>query len=435
MKQKLMKLILPALYALTILPVVIAPLTIYGSPYPSWGVFLYFLAFCLYGWALAVFLPEGVKGIWHLLATLIVPAVLPFVFWPWGADPWWMKAIAAVVAVFGAVSSDRRSVEDLENGLTAGLVVTCVSMYAVSYTVIAVVRFVLEEKMVYLPDTLLGYGLVSFFGGMYLLNWIFTMRMANVRGGTRVPATLRTSNIVMITILTVIALLAANFGTIRDAISRFVRNTLAAIIDFIMNFKWGDSSASQDTAEVENEISGILPAVPGKETPDWLLTAIKFGAILLALAIAGVVLFFLGRAFFRLLRRIFAWLRNWLNTWQSSQKTEYVDEQEDNFSWDRVRQEAGKTLRKITKPFRRVRLEQLPDDRARVRQLYAWTLERLQKKDAYVASETPLETGSRHLKASENGERFIDAYNRARYSEHPVDAADVAAGREVMKKL
>ena len=435
MKEKLLKLILPFQYALTILPVVFAPLALYGGDYPAWGIFLFYLAFCLYGWALAVFLPRRVKGVWHVLLTLLLPLALTMLVWPWGNDPWWFRGIAGMVASVGAMVTDRRCCQDLDVAMTTGSVVTCISLYGVAYAVIYVGRFVMEKAIVVVTDALLPFGLVSFFGGLYLLNWIFTLKMANNRGGTRIPASLRTSNVVMISLLAAVTLFAAYFDTIRQAAGRLIQRVVTAIIAFLTTLGGEGSQQAQESGEaMGDEMMGPL----GQEAatwPQWLQNVLKYFLIVLACAIVLAALYFIGRAVIRLCKRLLERLRRWMDAWQQEQKAEYEDEQEDNFSWDRVREEAKKSIRRMTKPFRRVRLDQLPSDEARVRQIYIWMLERLKKKDGYQSSETPLELGERHLPQTPDKDAFIDAYNRVRFGEYPADAAAVAAGKETLKKL
>ena len=97
---------------------------------------------------------------------------------------------------------------------------------------------------------------------------------------------------------------------------------------------------------------------------------------------------------------------------------------------DDLRRSADRLLRRF-RP--RVRLEELPDDRSRVRMIFRWTLGKLRRQDKYNPARTPAEYLP-HLPAGEAA-RFVDAYNRARFSVHPVTSEDVEAARQAYDGL
>ena len=96
------------------------------------------------------------------------------------------------------------------------------------------------------------------------------------------------------------------------------------------------------------------------------------------------------------------------------------------------RQEWEDRMARLRRRFTpKVRLSDLPDDRARVRMLYQWMLERSARKGEWDASRT----ASEYLADSgSEAKDFAAAYAAARYSEHEVTAEDVARGERVYRK-
>jgi len=164
-----------------------------------------------------------------------------------------------------------------------------------------------------------------------------------------------------------------------------------------------------------------------------------FDIIFMRVMLVIVILLLVAAAIFltwqlvKFIRHLIRRMNGFLNSWEVSNQS-YQDEQEDLMNAAIFRQEMGERIERMKKRFRRKpKLEDMPDDRARVRALYRWMLERSARKGEYNAALTSKEYLSGHF-AGEEGESFSAAYDRARYSEHEAVPEDVRMGENLYRR-
>ena len=150
--------------------------------------------------------------------------------------------------------------------------------------------------------------------------------------------------------------------------------------------------------------------------------------IALGLAALGLICYKLRSLF----RQIKGWIRQKMNHWQMT--AGYEQEEESLMSWAQLKKELGERIRRH-KPRPRPKLEDQPNDRAKVRWLFCRLREQLRRKKHFDSTQTPLELADARFIQDPRVRRLLEDYNEARYSDHPVAPESVSAGLEALRRM
>lgn len=133
-----------------------------------------------------------------------------------------------------------------------------------------------------------------------------------------------------------------------------------------------------------------------------------------------------------LFRQLKGWIRQKMNHWQMT--AGYEQEEESLMSWAQLKKELGERIRRH-KPRPRPKLEDQPNDRAKVRWLFCRLREQLRRKKHFDSTQTPLELADARFIQDPRVRRLLEDYNEARYSDHPVAPESVSAGLEALRRM
>lgn len=173
---------------------------------------------------------------------------------------------------------------------------------------------------------------------------------------------------------------------------------------------------------------GALP--PGESAPFWdILEIVARVATIAALAVLSLYLMYRAA---RQIKRLLVWLKQKLRDTASALGENYVSRTESIFSWEEVKDSAAQRLRQM-RPFRKrqPRWEEM-DDRQRVRRGYRTLMEKHPDVPPSATARQAL-TGHVLVDKDTDGEALADAYDAARYSDQPIDAAQAEAMRKAAR--
>lgn len=132
------------------------------------------------------------------------------------------------------------------------------------------------------------------------------------------------------------------------------------------------------------------------------------------------------------LLRLYRWLQEKIKAYITRTAEDYVDETENIFDPEEVKRLLGEKVKNLltpTKKEKKPRWQDL-DGRGKVRYLYRCFYERHPKLQHLTAREALLEENTISKSVSVP---FAELYDRARYSEHPIDEKDAEKWREKLK--
>ena len=153
-----------------------------------------------------------------------------------------------------------------------------------------------------------------------------------------------------------------------------------------------------------------------------------FMGYLFVAALLALVLYVLIRQLIRLYR----WIREKVRSYMVRAAEDYVDETETIFDPEEVRKLLSKKVKTLLKPAKRekkTRWQDL-DGRGKVRYIYRCFYERHPNSRHLTAREALLDENTISKAISVP---FADLYDRARYSDHPIDEKDAEKWREKFK--
>jgi len=254
-------------------------------------------------------------------------------------------------------------------------------------------------------------------------------------GRTKYPAGARRGNTLIVGLFLGIALIAANITAIRDFARELMISVIAAIISFIdwlgslMGINPGDGSSQSMDSPMD------FGDGPAEKNPFFeMLWQMLLWIIIIGIAVALIYAIFkfakkLGPAIRAFLARLFGSMK--------SQEEAYVDETEDLSKKGGARRDLAAGIRDVLDKLKRpLKFEDMPNNREKVRFTFKQLLGTMSRRDRKVLSSTPYELeNAAERYAKESTRDFIEAYNRARYSDEeiPNEAAEIA--RKINRKL
>lgn len=435
MRERIGKLLLPLLHASLLFVLSVMALRLLGRDGETAVWALLCLAWAAAGYGLAM-TGERIAVAYHAalaLAAGMIPA------WLLMGGAWYVRAAEGVTGAALLLWTDRSACRAWREAVTSRKLIVSVGLMAAVQIVIYLENFFGSGRLYGLTPVVTG---VTFFWFAVML---FIVSRLTVRGAAylddhrRTPRSLTVGNTLLTALFLGLVMLVAFIRRLRDAASRAVTALRGLLVRFLA---WLASQGGGETGSDAEQGDGIADMLKGlaedtRKSPFWEKVgtiALYIVICLIALAIVGLA----GWGIWKGLRRLWTWLRSrlraFVDEWQTN-RAGYTEEEENLFSWKQAGEDLRRGVERIARRFRpKARLEDLPDDGARVRMLFKWTLLRMRKRDQFDPARTPREYRPM-LPGGECAERFVDAYNRARFSDLPVGAADVEAARETYEKL
>lgn len=194
-----------------------------------------------------------------------------------------------------------------------------------------------------------------------------------------------------------------------------------------------ERTVEDDTAtEVGIDIFGDIPM-----HTETTLEKIIFFTVVFACLLVILIVFFrwlnkkLGKSF----KGLSALMNRIRNMFDNTSDEDYVDEVENLFGWKNIlvsmKDNVLNAVRRVT--VRPERIDDMPDNRMKVRFAYKELLKQGQVRSPLAICETPIEFHERILGGNESLEDFIYYYNDARYSVAEIPEQAVSAAKEALK--
>lgn len=268
--------------------------------------------------------------------------------------------------------------------------------------------------------------------GLYAFLFLLTHNRQSLRlgmhGGQKAPPAMARRNRLLISGMFLIALLISCWGPVGTALNAawtWIKHALGTAIMWFMNL-FAQDSGGASSGSAGGDASDMLAGLGTAEASPFakLMEKVFLVAAYVLLAAAAV---FACWFLFKKLRQLIRFLAGKLQQYADAAAVDYVDEQESTLNLD----EKTKALRdRLQKAFARSPRKQpwsALDGRARVRRLYQEFAKKRRLSPALTAREALTQDPVLpHTAAA----AFADLYDQARYSEHPVTAAQADALRD-----
>lgn len=260
----------------------------------------------------------------------------------------------------------------------------------------------------------------TFIGCIQLLLFLFHQNVSQLRErcGAQYRAMLP-GNLGMTALMAALILLAANVRDIWEAIKEGALRLIAWIISLLN----AGLIQSPNAGGAGGEAGGMPPLEEGKTSLFWKI--LEYVAYALAAALILYLLYRAIRALPALYRRLSALLRKLLARYRSAVNADYTDETEPLPEADARKANADSAFDRFRRRFARPPSWQTLTNRQRVREAYRRLSQRAQPQPSLTAREA--------LTGPIEAPQLTDAYDRARYSAHPITDAEAAQAKAALK--
>ena len=269
---------------------------------------------------------------------------------------------------------------------------------------------------------------------VYLFLFLMTLNRQGIRESThgerKPPALMRRRNQVLVTLLFIPALAAACWGALGQLVENAweaFKRWIGAAIEWLANIF---RTKPVPLGEIPKEASpqSMLP-MGGKGDGEGMSPALEIFLISVAALTVLVLLIVLGRILFKKLRSLIRRLMEMLRRYTDASNEDYVDEAESTLDIDERKRIFKDKLQRAFSHTRPVPWQQL-DGRGRMRRLYQQFLMRRPEAVGLTAREAVKKEKSL---TQEYSKAFYQLYEKARYSDHPIDAGEADAIRKEIK--
>lgn len=270
----------------------------------------------------------------------------------------------------------------------------------------------------------------------------FYMNTDNMRTGlsarsstSRPPRSLVTGNRILTGIFAGIALLVIFWGNLREAATAFGKwciwwaMKIVYHILSLLDSSRGSEGGQQQQADPSQMFAGFEETEPSSF---WVFME---KVLVVVAIIVGILLVLLAlRTLFRLIVKMVRFLREYMAKFAQNASEDYVDEQEDLFDLDDIREQTKERLRNAVKRFtQRPKKWEEMDTRERVR----FCVRSLYGKSGYYNGElrslTIREAVSKLPKTDLGEEQLSALYEKARYSEESPTEQEAASLRKAVR--
>lgn len=379
------------------------------SAWPALGVTG---ASCLAGYAAACFLKER-RGI-AALAAAVLAAGCSAMLLPYGRWNFLLAVLNGALVIVGA----RYDIKDPETSLIDARIFCAGAVAEMVVYLIALVNRMEALKPVV--------GLVGY-AHLMLSLLLINRRSVRLHAGAQARRMMRGNQALTWGFMIVLTLVVF-FEPLGRAVGEGLRTLVAGFFNLFASK--GSVSTQTDGGGMAQDMD--LSALGGDNTqwPPWL-QAIGTVVIYVVTAAALIALAgFIGWSLWKALRALAAWLRRWMQRFNSSGSEEYVEESEQLLSAQSMRkqmvEELNRRVRRIlTRPPRWGELTPVQ----RVRQVYAHLLQQQVRVRPDASALTPQELMVR----GGRDEAFAALYDRVRYGEGEVTEQEAEAWRGYWK--
>lgn len=289
-----------------------------------------------------------------------------------------------------------------------------------------------------------GYVWLMNIGGMLTLIFcLFIFNNSNVSkesysdssSGAPVSRSIVRQNRVLVTIVAIIALLVSSISWIGEMVSRLYNS----FIELLRRLLATSSEDQQPITTPEEEPSNNL-VMPPPDDPSWLMQLLEKIVMFVGGIISIILVIWLGYMLLRKLPFIAKLIEQWLQRLSRKERMSATDAgYEDEI--EQVEHERGSSrLRRWSASMFKGRTEdmwdKLPDNAARIRDLYRHALLRRERhgysaKPQLTPRETAVELQHNQGQADSLPQPLVDLYERARYSSSAIDTREAEQAREM----
>lgn len=268
---------------------------------------------------------------------------------------------------------------------------------------------------------------------VYVFLMLMYLNRSSIRdgmhGSEKAPSVLRVRNTLLVTGLFAVCLLSSCWKTLAQWIEagwEAVKKGIWIAVQFLLSLLPEQSRPSQGMPDGGDMLAGLGDSAEPSAFALFMEKALKAVAFLILAFLIVLAL----RGLWKSIRRLINMILERFRRFSDVAAEDYVDETESTVNWEEKSQSVKTKLQNAFKrPARAPKWEDL-DGRARVRRLYQQFLSR--HPDA--AQKTAREALSQDRSCPRSqAEAFIQLYEQARYSDHPVSSRDADQLRQAMK--
>lgn len=254
------------------------------------------------------------------------------------------------------------------------------------------------------------------------------------------PAGMQMGNFLLVAGFIIIASFISNiypiFVLFSNAFGYVLKMLLAAFGFFISLFdRRGVATDVEEGVSQEAAADSILNAEPKGEAA-WVTTSVEIFAFILVLLLFG---YFAVRIAIRMRNaglKMPAFIRNLRDKFMPVTEEDFTDETENLFDLKQMLSDTGARLRNSLQKLREKpqKIDDFEDDRMKIRFAFQQMLKKVTVRTPGSDCKTPNEIYAAEYKGEDDFREFIDYYNSARYSDHPVTEDAVDSARAILKQ-
>lgn len=257
----------------------------------------------------------------------------------------------------------------------------------------------------------------------------------NGGGGAPVPRSIVRQNRVLVTVVAIIVFLVSSIPWIGELLSRIYDSLIALLRRLFAT----SSEEEPPITQPEQQPTGNLPMEPPKD-PNWFMLLLEKIAMFIGGALVIVIAIFIVYKLLRKLPIIAKLIEQWLHRLSRKERLaasnagyeDEIEQVEHDRGASRLRRWSSSLLRGRAED----RWDKLPDNAARIRDLYRSALLRRERygyapKPQLTPRETAVELQHQKNHSSELPQPLVDLYERARYSTSAIDSREAEKAREL----
>jgi len=278
--------------------------------------------------------------------------------------------------------------------------------------------------------------------GAFLIAGLFTFNSENLwdaakpgKGAAKLPNGMRSSNILVVSGFVLLAVLLASFEKIKAVVGvgiLYIIRLILMIMAFIASLAGGQGTGGGEGGGGSGDM--FLPG-DTKTTSMFWETVVKIVVIVALVAFALLILYLLYKLANKLIKALPNLIDSILGRISPHLDDLYSDEAEklrgENLGGE-LTDGVKKLWDKLT--YRAPKYADMPDNRARVRFVYKRMIKDMSRWERRALTDTPNELKALSTEMSgQDTEKFIDVYNKARYTEKEITDADTRIAYDLYK--
>ena len=261
------------------------------------------------------------------------------------------------------------------------------------------------------------------------LTWVFTAYLilclfslnhtVLVDNSKSASKTLLYSNRRLLAVLCVLVLLFANIKAVGTAIRAVITWIVTAVAQVMA---WFASLMQTETGAGPADVNGMMQGLAEESEPSLFSRIMEIVLIVLVVAIAAVLLWFVVKHLIRLLKRAFRAILERLNAYRKRIAADFDDQSESLLDWSEIKRTTKGRINRLKRRYLPTPWERL-SPAERVRRVYTLLLRRQKEPNPALTARETLAGGAFKLHP-QDASTLAALYDRARYSSHPITPAD-----------